>query len=135
MEETMADQNDYVKGLVLGMIIGGTVGAVTSLLLAPKSGAELRQDIAERSADIYGKSSEFVDRTVTNTVNEGKTRAKNIIDSARRQAESLLTNAEQILNDVKTKATDGKEAITEKIDTVRNAAKASADTFRTEMNS
>ncbi|MFX3618309.1 MAG: YtxH domain-containing protein [Sporolactobacillus sp.] len=38
------------KGLFIGGIIGGAVGAVTALLLAPKTGEELRQNIDLKSA-------------------------------------------------------------------------------------
>ncbi len=32
---------------VIGAIVGGVVGAVLALLFAPKSGVEIRQDLAE----------------------------------------------------------------------------------------
>ncbi|MGO4374384.1 YtxH domain-containing protein [Paenibacillus sp. MCAF20] len=34
------------KGFLLGALAGGVVGSVTALLLAPKAGKELRQDIS-----------------------------------------------------------------------------------------
>ena len=44
------------KGFLVGVLLGATVGAVTSLLLAPKSGKELRKDIKEKSEDLYEKT-------------------------------------------------------------------------------
>jgi gas vesicle protein len=32
-------------GLLLGLMIGGAVGAITSLLIAPKAGSKLRKDL------------------------------------------------------------------------------------------
>lgn len=45
------------KGFAVGAVVGGLLGAVTALLLAPKTGKELRSDVAEQ----YGKIS---DKTV-----------------------------------------------------------------------
>ena len=57
----MSEQNssNYSKGFVLGAIIGGAIGAITALLLAPKSGRELREDLAMRSGEIYDKASDY----------------------------------------------------------------------------
>jgi gas vesicle protein len=39
-----------------GALIGGAIGAITALVFAPKSGRELRRDIADRSAELYDKA-------------------------------------------------------------------------------
>ena len=39
-----------------GFIVGGAVGALAGLLLAPKSGEETREMIAQKSSDIYDKT-------------------------------------------------------------------------------
>jgi gas vesicle protein len=44
------------KDLLLGVVVGGVLGAVTALLLAPKSGKELRQDIAEQAQAVSEKT-------------------------------------------------------------------------------
>jgi gas vesicle protein len=137
----MSDSNEYSKGLILGTIIGGAIGAFTALLLAPKSGKEFRRDIADTSNQLYGRASEYVGTmedqvgtAISTTVNEGKQRAQNIINSARRQAEDLLANAEDVLKDAKVKAGSAKDQIQGKIDHIRDAAKASAEAFKTEYN-
>lgn len=141
----MSNQNDannnLTKGFLLGAIVGGAVGAITALLLAPKSGAELRKDIAETSQDIYGKASDYfqiveekVGKAVANTVNEGKAKAQGIIESAKRQAENILENAENVLKDARSKASTSKEIFEDRIDNLKNAAKAGADAFKAEMS-
>ena len=134
-------ESSFTQGLILGTIIGGTIGAITALLLAPKSGAELRRDIAEKSHELYDKTADYlyfaesqVGSAISNTVNEGRMRAKNIINSAKRQAEDILISAENVLHDAKTKAFNAKEGVQEKISTLKNAAKASADAFKNELN-
>lgn len=43
------------KGLLWGVLIGSVAGSVTALLLAPKSGKELRSDIADGARGIGTK--------------------------------------------------------------------------------
>ncbi|WP_442601405.1 YtxH domain-containing protein [Paenibacillus sp. KN14-4R] len=51
--------NQRVKDWVIGSLVGGAVGAVTALLLAPKSGRELRADIAEGYDTVSEKTKEI----------------------------------------------------------------------------
>ncbi|GCL70981.1 YtxH domain-containing protein [Paenibacillus naphthalenovorans] len=48
--------NKKNKDLIIGAVIGSVLGAVTSLLLAPKSGRELRNDIAEGYQQVSEKT-------------------------------------------------------------------------------
>lgn len=140
----MANQYDsgaYTRGFLLGTIVGGAVGALTALLFAPKSGEEFRRDIADRSGKIYDQASDYfadvnenVGTAVSSTVNQGRLRAEGIINNARKQAEDILRNAENILYEARTKATTAKDQVQGKIDNLRDAAKASAEAFKTEMN-
>ncbi len=130
----------YSKGFLFGALIGGAVGAITALLFAPKSGRELRADIAEKSGEICEKSKDYI-QTVGATVGEkateyygdGKEKAAQIIDAAKRQAEGIIAGAEKVFSDAKNKTMDAKDVITDKVGTIRDAAKAGAETFRTEL--
>lgn len=53
-EETM-----HVKDFVIGALVGGIVGAAAALLLAPKSGSELRGDVAVQAVSLKEKSAEL----------------------------------------------------------------------------
>jgi gas vesicle protein len=53
------------KDFLMGAVVGGLLGAMAALLLAPKSGRELRQDITEQ----YGTISEKTQQ-IANTVSE-----------------------------------------------------------------
>jgi gas vesicle protein len=53
------------KDFLIGAVVGGLLGAMAALLLAPKSGRELRQDISEQ----YGTISEKTQQ-IANTVGE-----------------------------------------------------------------
>lgn len=135
----MSNESNYWKGLLTGTIVGGIAGAITALLLAPKSGKELRKDLAEKSQEIYDKAADYLavfeenmGSVVSTTVNEGKERAQKIITSAKTQAESILENADKVLQDAKTKASNVKEVIDDKIENLKEAAKAGAEAFKKE---
>jgi gas vesicle protein len=130
------DSGNFVRGLFIGVLAGSFAGAVTALLLAPKSGAELRKDLADTSVDLYGKASDYfkvVEGEVARTMNEGKLKATSIIDNARSKAEDLLNDAENVLKDARSKASHTKDNIQHKIDNIRDAAKAGSDAFREEL--
>lgn len=130
-------ESNYTRGFVVGALVGGVAGAITALLLAPKSGAELRKDIADTSTEFYGKASDYlhtVEGQVGDTMTEGKKKARVIIDNARHKAERILADAENVLSEAKNKAGETKENIKGRIDNIRDAAKASAETFKAEMN-
>lgn len=135
------ENSNYSKGFVIGALVGGVAGAVTALLLAPKSGQELRKDIADTSTDIYSRASEYLTKlegqarsAVNSTVKDSKVKAQAIVDSAREKAENLLTEAETVLKDAKTKANDAKESVQNKINTVRDASQAGIQSFKEELN-
>ena len=50
--------------VVLGMLIGGLAGAVTMLLLAPKSGKETRDQIQQKSIELRDRTNEIVEDTM-----------------------------------------------------------------------
>ncbi len=52
----MAETKQTIKGIV----IGGMIGAAAALLLAPKSGKELRKDIKDRYSSVQDRTKQFV---------------------------------------------------------------------------
>ncbi|UNK17117.1 YtxH domain-containing protein [Paenibacillus sp. N3/727] len=57
------------KGLLWGALIGSIAGSVTALLLAPKSGRELRQDIADGARQVGGKVQEVAGKVGEQGIN------------------------------------------------------------------
>lgn len=55
----MAEKNNN-RTFWIGALVGGVVGGVTALLLAPKSGRELRQDLADGAKQVTEKTADFV---------------------------------------------------------------------------
>lgn len=132
--------DNYNKGFLVGAVIGGAAGALAALLLAPKSGEELRADIKERSNEYYGKASKYfgdaeetVSEVVRNTVNQGKERADAIVTSAKEQAQQILSSAENVLNEAKSKASQAKGAVQDQVSAVKEAARAGVEAYKEEL--
>jgi gas vesicle protein len=129
----MEDNNSsYSKGFLIGAVVGGAVGAVVALLFAPKSGRELRRDIADRTEEVVDKAQQMFNKATgagqtasggfDDVVNEGRIAAERIVSTARHQADNLMSNAEQVLRDAKNRASR-----------VSDASKAGDDAFRSEF--
>ncbi|OPA81085.1 gas vesicle protein [Paenibacillus selenitireducens] len=67
--------SDKRKSFLIGALVGAAVGSVTALLLAPKSGRELRQDIKEGAQQVGEKTQtaiKQVGETTSNLVDAAK---------------------------------------------------------------
>jgi gas vesicle protein len=82
---------DSSKSFLKGVVIGGLVGAGIALLLAPKSGKELRGDIKR-------KSEEIKDSTIKGA-KSARAAAAHLVDDA-------VKKAEQVIHDAQEKAVD-----------------------------
>jgi gas vesicle protein len=68
MEDTMITRKDifealgaetedrFLTGMLVGIGVGALIGGAVALLLAPKSGAEMRHIIGEKSGDLIAKA-------------------------------------------------------------------------------
>lgn len=85
------------KDLLIGAVVGGLLGAATALLFAPKSGRELRSNIAEQAQVVSDKTVQIannvsqktqeVAKTVSTTTSDLYVKAKdtavNVVDTVR----------------------------------------------------
>jgi gas vesicle protein len=138
----MAEYNDETsglsKGLLIGLLTGGAVGAALALLFAPKSGRELRSDISAVTNDYVDKVGEMMNSATERAqqiVNDGRTRAESIVDEAREKASTLLTDAEKIVADARAKAATTGGSLKESAARISDAAKAGTEAFKEEMRS
>jgi len=67
---------------IISFVLGAAAGAVTALLLAPKSGAELRDEIAEGVTDGLNQ--------VRSSGKDLKRRAQKLVDSAKARVEDAV---------------------------------------------
>jgi len=107
-------ESSYLRGFLTGLVLGGLAGAITALLLAPKSGKELRSDIRRRSEELYTKARELFENTgeeVSDIVNEARHRAQSVVQTAREQAHAIVKEVEQAIQEAQARAS----AITEQL--------------------
>jgi gas vesicle protein len=101
----MANESDgMAKGLIVGFLAGGIVGAVLALLYAPKTGRELRADIKGKAKDVIDVADDYIMKAkskASEIVNEGRSRSESLISEAKRKAGSIMDDAERILSDAR----------------------------------
>ena len=98
------DENGLTKGLLLGFLAGSVIGAVTALLLAPKSGKELRRDIKKKTDELKEVAQNQFQQArdkAGDLLNEGKKRSEEMISQAKLRAGSLLSDAEKVIDQAK----------------------------------
>jgi gas vesicle protein len=94
----MSDNNMNGKDFLLGAVVGGIIGAVTALLLAPKAGHELRADIKETANTVSTRTQE-----IANQVSDrSQTIAKNVNERSQVIARSLSERGQEIAKNVGT---------------------------------
>ena len=127
----MERDNGLVKGLAIGILAGGAIGAILALLYAPKSGKELRAEIKERADDLiedaegYAKAARSKASAI---ISDAKQRSERLISSAQDQASTLIHDADKILSGAKQKT----GAILEEGARLKGAVKAGVDAFKEE---
>ena len=85
----MSEKDDFAKGILTGALIGSLVGVVVGLLIAPKSGAETREELA-------GKAKEFADKV--------QDEYDALYDKARRTQDNLIHRLQEIEETARKKA-------------------------------
>lgn len=105
-EHEMQHTTSSGKSVITGLLIGGAIGAVTALLMAPRSGQETR-------AEIRNKAMEYRDRTmdvVNETVSQAKSKANELKEGVVEKADELRSR--------------GKHTVNQQLDQVSQAAEA-----------
>lgn len=94
----MSDNNMNGKDFLLGAIVGGVIGAVTALLLAPKTGKELRSDISEQ----YQNVSEKTQKIAADVSSKTKVIASNVSEKSHELAEKAKEVVSNVTDELKT---------------------------------
>jgi gas vesicle protein len=87
------ETSSHTSGFVMGLLCGAAVGAAVGLLLAPKTGAEMRRTLADsaeklrrKASETYGQASDAVSDLVDKgrkMARKGRERVDDAIDEAR----------------------------------------------------
>jgi gas vesicle protein len=107
----MGNDNDNISTRLTYLLIGGGIGAVIALLFAPKSGQELRGDLADATRKGIDKSRET---------------AQQLGERAGEYYESTRERAGEIYSQAASKASDVYSQASEKVSEVAQTARATA---------
>src|SRR5690606_30803580 len=94
----------------MGAIVGGIVGAVTALLLAPKSGKEMREDINEQAAVLKERSLQLKDTAVekgSEWISIAKEKSSEIAKTVNKQSQQVVEKVKDFTQNIK--ANSGQE--------------------------
>jgi gas vesicle protein len=100
-----------------GFIAGGTLGYIAGVLLAPKSGEEMRRELVETSEDLITEASGYVsemkskgDQAITELKGRGeriKEKANTYLGEAKLTADKIARDAKPIVDKVVNDANAG----------------------------
>jgi gas vesicle protein len=98
--------SNNIFGVLVGMLIGSLAGAVTMLLLAPRSGKDTRTQLMEKGIELRDRTADVVEDTMAQV----RSNTNKITMSGRKRAKELLQQGEAL--------------VIEQLDHVSEAAKA-----------
>jgi len=78
-----------VGKFLAGFLVGGAVGAIAGLLLAPQSGEETREMIAKTSSDLYDKTED--------SLKEIKEKAEVVVEDLQKKGDELISKIQGML--------------------------------------
>ena len=80
-----------------GFIVGGAIGAIAGILLAPKSGEETRQIIADTTKDVMRRADETVKE-----IHQSK--ADDVVSDMQKKGDEIRDRLQNLINQQKTAA-------------------------------
>lgn len=106
IDPVYADESASTKDFVVGALIGGIIGAAAALLLAPKAGRELRQDVTAQAVNLREKSAELSAQAKEKTAGFSSTavdKTKELAAKAQPLTDKVTPLVEKVKNAVPTK--------------------------------
>lgn len=88
--------NVFLAGLLFlaGMLVGGLVGAGTTLLMAPQSGKKTRKQLWRKGRNLRQQTAE----TIEDGVNQVRAKAHEVTTNLHKQAEALQQRGQDVLD-------------------------------------
>jgi gas vesicle protein len=109
--------------IIIALLAGAAVGAAIGLLLAPSSGSQLREDIADYVDDVISSARNKAEATANNLREYGNT-AKSKFRSA---VDDLSEYKDGVVGNVKSKASNLADAGREAVNHVKSRVQSGAD--------
>lgn len=90
-----------VGKFLAGFVVGGALGAIAGLLLAPQSGEETRDLLSDASKDVVKKTDK--------TVKEIQEKADTVVSDMQKKGDEIMDKIQTIINKQKIKPEKGEE--------------------------
>jgi gas vesicle protein len=87
------ETTDATKHVLTGIVVGGLIGATAMMLLAPRSGEEMRAEIKDKAMDLRDRTTE----TVKDKVSQVASKAGTIKGGLRGKSEDLKQRGQDVL--------------------------------------
>ena len=111
---------------LVGVAVGGAIGAAAALLYAPQSGAETRQQLKDKTNQALDKSSEMAQ--------QAKGRANELISQTQTKLGDVTTQAKTKMGDLSNQAQEmidkGRGMVDQQTAAVRSAIDAAGQAYR-----
>jgi Gas vesicle protein len=88
--ETKKEKNMSVGRFLVGCIVGGTLGAIAGVLLAPQSGEETRDLLCDASKDVVKKTDK--------TIKEIQEKADTIVSDLQQKGDEIMEKIQTLIN-------------------------------------
>jgi len=106
------DNNINAKDFLIGSLVGGIVGSLAALLLAPKAGKELRHDI-HNQADLLWKKTDGIRSTAKE---KGTELSSTVVDKTSALSRKVSEQSVDLVKKVKGRKVDEKNPVDELFD-------------------
>ena len=89
------------QGMIIGVLIGGLVGAATALLFAPKPGSELRKDLVRAYHDLEEKRSRLMTQLTNKQEDDEEHSTADLLDRAQALYNEAMESSAKLLQQIK----------------------------------
>lgn len=99
-DENYTTNGREAGGFLTGLLMGGLIGATAGLLLAPKTGQELRAQIRNKSVEVRDQVTQTAEDARQRTemlVEDTKTKAESLVEKTKSQAEDLQRRSKELV--------------------------------------
>jgi gas vesicle protein len=86
------NEKEKLMGFIEGLLIGGAIASIFTLLYAPKSGKKFRRDIQRKTVDL---SDDFVDK-----LKELQKKTENLLLDTEKRIQKIISDGESVVSDL-----------------------------------
>ena len=121
----MAENNNDFGAFLAGVIVGGVMGALAALLMAPQSGEEIRTMLREKGVEFKDRAAVSAEEALKRA-EEARKKAEEALAEARKKAEEAAKAAQEQAITLQQRGQELAEEVTRKVKKADDEAEESA---------